>query len=149
MFLQFGEDDKVDIILWDNGKIDKNLENKTVLDDYGLRLQSQKLDSILNLIHFKQEYLIRLKHDLAEINCKSIGYKHKIWHIHNSVGAIEIGYITHDFYGLDYIITDTIDQDFLNEAKEMCNYKIINNKVLVRFQGPSWGDDGGVNWCGE
>lgn len=142
VLFQFGEEENIDILIWDNRK-----EDELIYDKFGLKFNSYDLDSILKSINLNQNILIELKQSLNKINCKSIGYKHEVWRIHNSVGAIEIGYKTDDYFSMDYLIIDTIEQNFLAETKQMCNFKNINTKVLVRFSGCA--DNNAVDWRGE
>jgi hypothetical protein len=145
LWYRFNQENTLDVKLWDKRKIKSD---SSVLDKYGSYSKydnvtgDSSLVKVLDYISINQKQLDSLKVLLKSVNCISIGYKLEFWDIKNAGGFIEIGYPTNDYYGLDYILMDSIkNSDFLKKVETNCNYKVINNKTLLKYGGPAWGSD--------
>ncbi len=145
LWIRFNDENTTDIVLWDKREIKTRSEifdQSGFFKNYGASVNDSLTQEVLKVISFNQLQLDSLKTLLKEVNCNSIGYKFKFWDIRNAGGRIDIGFPTHDLYGLDYIIMDSVkDAKFLKGIENKCNYKVINNKTLLKYGGPAWGSD--------
>ena len=145
LWIRFNKEKTFDILLWDKRK---NKTENQIFDKYGSFSKYDNLitDSlaikVLDYIAIDTNQLDYIKTYLNKVNCNSIGYKCEFWDVKNGGGFIEIGFPTDDFYGLTYLILESIkDSVFLINVKTKCNYKVINSKYLLRYSGPAWGSD--------
>jgi len=146
IWIRFNEENTFDVRMRTD---DETNTTNEIFDQYGSfhKYSTTVNDSLtqkaLSFISFNPQKIDSLKILLDGINCNSIGYKYKIRGIKNIGGGINIGFPTNDLYGLNYIIMDTLkSNEFLNDVeKSKCNFKVINEKVLLEYLGPAWGSD--------
>ena len=145
LWIRFENKKTFDIVLWDKRTIKVG---NGIFDEYGFfkkygNLRSDSIaQKVLNFISISINQLDSVESYLNEVSCNSIGYKCEYWDIRNGGGFVEIGFPTHDLYGLDYILMDSKkDSIFLNYVGGKCNYKVINNRTLIRYVGPAFGSD--------
>ncbi|RNI28927.1 hypothetical protein [Rufibacter latericius] len=148
LFIRFNSDDNIDF------KLDqKNYRDTTtwyteaIFDDYGqfhrfdIDLDDKELEDAFRIVNLDEEKIEKLRTYLEKANCNSISNSFSIPD-KMKIDYSSIGYPTNDLYGLEYLIFDTIpEQAIIDEIVKGCNFKKINNRILVQYGGPAFGSD--------
>jgi hypothetical protein len=148
LYIRFNSDGNVDF------KVDqKDYDDKSswyieeIFDKYGqfhrfdVNINDKELKRAFRLVNLNEEKIKKLRSYLKQANCISVSNG---FSFSEDVQAdyISIGYPTHDLYGLEYVIFEReVEAYKVNKIIEGCNFKKINNKVLVQYGGPAFGSD--------
>lgn len=148
MYIRFQADDLVDFKLDQRNYDDKASWNKSHIFDkhgqfhrFGIDKNSSELKEALKLINLTVTDLNKLKWHLDHVNCLSIANYRSIHSVPESE-YIAIGFPTNDLYGLEYnIFWHNLDDKDITEIVKACDYKKINDMVLVKCTGPAFGSN--------
>ncbi|RQO75548.1 hypothetical protein DBR43_09415 [Pedobacter sp. KBW06] len=147
-YIKFHPKDKVDFTLRQKNYWNKSSWLKSpIFDEYGqyrefdIDMNSGELSLALDLINIDRKKLEKIRRYLNKANCISIS-KNFNFQLDTASAYISIGYPTADLYGLNYIMFEnSMSSKLMADINDACNYKKINNKVLVEYGGPAFGSN--------
>jgi hypothetical protein len=148
LYIRFESDDLINFKLDQRNYDDKTSWNKSKIFDqygqfhrFGIDKNSAELRVALKLINLTVSDLDKLKWHLDHVNCNSIGNYPAIPSVPESE-YVAIGFPTGDLYGLEYdIFWHNLDDKDMREIVKACDYKKINDMVVVKYTGPAFGSD--------
>ena len=148
LYVKFEAGSKIDLKVDQRDYSDKSSwDTSMIFDQYGqfhkfdISIDDPSLIEVFLLLKLDRRKLETLKSDLFKVGCNSISNGFSLSD-DVKVGYTTIGYPTHDLYGLDYVILERkLEDSIVNNITEACNFKAINNKVLIRYGGPAFGSD--------